>query len=55
VGLVAHFLGGALRGVCGHVLDEAVFHHKARNDHSLGRESLVGESRTQLAGLSDEA
>ncbi len=54
VGLVAHFLGGALRGVRGHAVDKAIFCHKVRNGPFLGRESLVGESRTQLAGLSDE-
>ncbi len=54
-GLVAHFLGGVLRGVHGNAVDEAVFCHKARNGCFLGRESLVGESRIQLAGLSDEA
>jgi hypothetical protein len=47
--------GGVLRGVCGHVVVEAVFCNKVRNGHFLGRESLVGESRIQLAGLSDEA
>ncbi len=51
LGLVAHFFGGALHGVRGHAVDEAVFCHKARNGRFLGRESLVGESRTQLAGL----
>ncbi len=39
----------------GHVVDEAIFCHKARNGRFLGRESLVGDSRIQLAGLSDEA
>ncbi len=55
MGLVAHFLWGALRGVHGHAVDKAVFCHEAKNGHFLGRESVVGESRTQLAGLSDEA
>jgi hypothetical protein len=55
VGLVAHFLGGALHSVRGHAVDEAIFRHKARIAHFLGRESLVGKSRTQVAGLSDEA
>jgi hypothetical protein len=55
LGLVAHFLGGALCGVRGHAMDEAVFCHKVRNGRLLGRESLLGESRTQLAGLLDEA
>ncbi len=31
LGLVAHFLGGALCSVRGHVVDEAVFCRKARN------------------------
>jgi hypothetical protein len=52
VGLIAHFLGGALRGVHGHAVDEAVFCHKTRNGRFLGRESLVGDSRIQLASLS---
>ncbi len=55
VGLVADFLGEALCGVRGHAVDEAVFCHKARNGHFLGRDSLVGKNKTQVAGLSDEA
>jgi hypothetical protein len=55
VGLIAHFLGGALHSVRGHAVDKAIFCHKARNGCFLRRESLVGESRIQLAGLSDEA
>jgi hypothetical protein len=54
-GLIAHFLGGALRGVPGHAVDGAIFCHEARNGRFLGRESLVGESRIHIAGLSDEA
>jgi hypothetical protein len=46
VGLIAHFLGGALHGVRGHVVVKAIFCHKARNGHFLGRESLVGKNRT---------
>ncbi len=55
LGLIAHFLGGVLHGVHGHAVDKAIFCHKARNGCFLGRESLVGESRTHLAGLYDEA
>jgi hypothetical protein len=55
VGLVAHFLGGAMHSVRGHAVDEAVFCHKERNGRFLGRESLVGERSTQATGLSDEA
>ena len=54
VGLVAHFLGGALRGVHSYAVDEAISCHKARNGCFLGRESLVGKNRTQVGGLSDE-
>jgi hypothetical protein len=55
VDLVAHFLGGVLRGVRGHAVDESVFPHKARNGCFLGRESLGGKNRTQVGGLADEA
>jgi hypothetical protein len=54
-GLVAHFLGGALCSVRSHAVDKAMFCHKAKNGHFICRKSLVGESRTTLAGLSDEA
>jgi hypothetical protein len=49
------FLGGALRGVRSHAVDETIFRHKARNGRLLRRKSLVGENRIQLSGLSDEA
>jgi hypothetical protein len=46
--LIAHFLQGALRGVRGHAVDEAVFCHKARNDSFWAERVLLAKTGLKL-------